>query len=157
MNRLPRCARLIIALPAVAIMIAGCANSRTTATNDTANAQASSDATPSRPPPVNPAGYGMSGAGYTTDVVTALRDSLRDDRATPAPVAVVAAGPVQPGQPAPTAVPVPQGQATAAAGPVPQQPAEPSYIAAYGVPSNGNTTDLVTELFGPRKSQQPQQ
>jgi hypothetical protein len=85
---------------------------------------------------------------------------MRDDRATPAPVAVVAAGPVQPGQPAPTAVPVPQGQATAAAGPVPQPaapPAEPSYIAAYGVPSNGNTTDLVTELFGPRKPQQPQQ
>jgi hypothetical protein len=34
----------------------------------------------------------------------------------------------------------------------PAPPPEPDVPTAYGIPSSGNTTDLYTAIFGPRKS-----
>jgi outer membrane biosynthesis protein TonB len=48
-------------------------------------------------------------------------------------------------QPAPAPVEVAQQAAP------PQPPAEPDVPAAYGITANGPTTDLFTELFGPRR------
>jgi hypothetical protein len=122
------------------------------------------------------AGYGMSSNGPTTDLYTELfRNKARDN----APVATAAAGPVlqgQPvqGQPATASNTVQRGQPVTAANTVqrgqpannaantvpPGQPAavpvaqeEPPPQAvptAFGISSNGPTTDLYTEIFGPR-------
>jgi hypothetical protein len=48
-------------------------------------------------------------------------------------------------QPAPAPVEVAQQAAP------PQPPAEPDVPTAYGITANGPTTDLFTELFGPRR------
>jgi hypothetical protein len=48
-------------------------------------------------------------------------------------------------QPAPAPVVVAQQP------PAPQPPPEPDVPAAYGITANGPTTDLFTELFGPRR------
>jgi hypothetical protein len=81
--------------------------------------------------------------------------------------------PAHPGQAAATTTPNRQGQTTAASrapqpaygqpAPVqpvqvaqqpapPQPPPEPDVPAAYGITANGPTTNLYTEIFGPRRS-----
>jgi hypothetical protein len=157
----------MVVLPAAASMIAGCADSRMAANNADAQAEAPYQA-----------GYGMSSNGPTTDLYTELfRNKARDDRN--APVATAAAGPVpqgqaaqgqpvtasntvqrgqpvtaanaaQRGQPATTAAnSVPPGQPAAV--PVAQEEPPPQAVpTAYGISSNGPTTDLYTEIFGPR-------
>jgi hypothetical protein len=127
-------------LPAIAIMIAGCADSRTAATNDGVGAQASGENTQARRSPAYQTGYGLTSDRPTTDVYTELfRPNARDDRS--------AAAPVSPGAD-------PQGQPAPASSVAQQEPAKPqappAYPTAYGIPSNGPTTDLYTELFGPR-------
>jgi hypothetical protein len=114
----------MIVLPALAIMIAGCADSRMAATN--ADAQASAP---------YQTGYGLSSNGPTTDLYTELfRNNARDDRNAPA---TASSGTVQQGQPA-------------TAGVAQQEPVPPASPTAFGISSNGPTTDLYTELFGPR-------
>ena len=129
-------------------MIAGCADSRMAASN--ADAQAS---TPYQ------TGYGISSNGPTTDLYTELfRNKARDDRNPPA---TASSGPVPQGQPAVASNTVQRSQpATVASAALPGQPPmapavqpEPppeSVPTAYGISSNGPTTDLYTELFGPR-------
>jgi hypothetical protein len=56
---------------------------------------------------------------------------------------------VQRGQPVTAANSVPPAQ-PAAASVVQQEPSPPAVPTAYGISSNGPTTDLYTELFGPR-------
>lgn len=140
LNPLPRCIRVMTVLPAIAIMIAGCADSRVAATNDGVGAQASGENTQARRPVAYQTGYGISSDGPTTDVYTELfRPHARDDKSAPAPASP---GAVQQGQPA-----LPSSVAQ-------QEPAKPqappASPTAYGIPSNGTTTDLYTELFGPR-------
>jgi hypothetical protein len=120
--------------------------------------------------------YGFTSDGPTTDLYTELFGSSRRD-AAPTPAApqpvepVVASTTIQPVQPATTPAAKQKAQrATASAAnrqvqpapaPVtaqavqppaaPQPPPEPDMPTAYGITSNGPTTDLYTELFGPRR------
>jgi hypothetical protein len=131
-----------IALAAgLAAIVTGCADSRMAASNDAAQ------------PTSYRTAYGFSSEGPTTDVVTELKSSFkRADR----PSQVAVAAPVQPGQPA-----TPAGangrQATSSGAVVQQQPAGPPAeeptTTAYGLSSDGPTTDVYTALFGSKHSQ----
>jgi hypothetical protein len=174
LNRSSRCLCITVVL-ASAIMVAGCADSRMAASNATSNsaagAQASSEA------PYHTA-YGLTSDGPTTDLYTELFGSSQRDNGTATTVSATAQQ-VQPGtapaatqqvQPATASATNRQGQrATASAAnrqvqpaplattqvaqqPTPSQPPpEPDTPTAYGITSNGPTTDLYTELFGPRR------
>jgi len=123
------------------------------------------------------AGYGLSSSGTTTDLYTELFGSRKQPAApeamtaaTPPVQPATVSAPPQPVQPAtaPTAL-QPRHPATASAAsrqvqpaPAPTQivqqppappapPPEPDVPAAYGITANGPTTDLFTELFGPRR------
>jgi hypothetical protein len=173
LNRSSRCTRITVVL-AAAITIAGCADSRMAANNASAGAQPP-------PEPDTPAAYGITSNGPTTDLFTELfGSSQRDNGNAAAPAAtaqptqpVTAAVPPQQAQPATASATNKQGQRTTASAanrqvqpapaplpttqvaqqPVaaPQPPPEPDTPAAYGITSNGPTTDLFTELFGSRR------
>jgi hypothetical protein len=163
----------------LAIVVAGCADSRMAASNATSNsaagAQASSEAT-------YHTAYGITSDGPTTDLYTELFGSSRSDKENATTPAVATAQQVQPGtaaappqqvQPATASATSRQVQRTTASaanrpvqsGPAPlattqvaqqpvaapQPPPEPDAPTAYGISSNGPTTDLYTELFGPRR------
>jgi hypothetical protein len=158
LNRSFCCSRVLAALTAIAINVAGCADSRLAANNAAANA--SSGTTQTQP------SSGLYGGGFTTDLYTELFGSnQRDDRTAPSneksapatasntsasstasPATVVSApvppNTVQQAQPAPTSGV--RQEASAAE-------ASPAQSTVYGIPSNGMTTDLFTELFGPRR------
>jgi hypothetical protein len=153
--------RVVIVLPALASMVAGCADSRIAG----ANAQASSEnGRTQRPAPVQ-TGYGLSSDGPTTDLYTELFRSK--DAPTAPSSATVAQG--QPSTASPVAVAqgqsttaspaaVPQGRPATAANAAQQMPAAPQAPPAtatvYGMSSDGPTTDLYTELFGARSRSQ---
>jgi hypothetical protein len=152
----------MIVLSAAASMIAGCADSRMAASN--ADAQASTS---------YQTGYGISSNGPTTDLYTELfRNNGRDDRNQPAP-ATATAGPVPQSQPATASSTVQRGQPVTASNTAQrgqpatavntfpagqpatavvqqEEPPPQSVPTAYGISSNGPTTDLYTEIFGPR-------
>jgi len=151
------------ALAAIAITVTGCADSRLAANN--AASSASSGTAQAQPPsPGYQTGYGVSSNGFTTDLYTELFGSnKRDDQTAPsneksAPATVPSAS--VSGTASPAAVvsaPVPsstvqQAQPAQTSG-VRQEAsaAETSHPTAYGIPSDGPTTDLFTELFGPRR------
>jgi hypothetical protein len=129
-------------------MMAGCADSRMAASNATsgAGAQASSENTQARRPAPYQAGYGLSSDGPTTDLYTELfRSNPREDNNAPANApapATAPSGTVQQGQPALASNATRQESAAAQA--------QPATATVYGLSSNGTTTDLYTELFGPR-------
>jgi hypothetical protein len=154
------------ALAAVALVVGGCADSRMAA-NNTASSQAE---TP------HATVYGISSEGTTTDLYTEIFGKRDDKNAAPPATAatgqvqpataVAATQPVQPStapagtrqakpatataanrqvQPAPVATQVAQQPAP------PQAPPEPDLPAGYGLTTNGPTTDLYTELFGPKR------
>jgi hypothetical protein len=151
----------VIVLPALASMVAGCADSRIAG----ANAQASSEnGRTQRPAPVQ-TGYGLSSDGPTTDLYTELFRSK--DAPTAPSSATVAQG--QPSTASPVAVAqdqsttaspaaAPQGRPATAANAAQQMPAAPQAPPAtatvYGMSSDGPTTDLYTELFGARSRSQ---
>lgn len=167
MNRSLSCIRATTALAAVAIVVAGCA---------AANNATSSQGTSQAEQPYK-TGYGFSSDGPTTDLYSELFGSGRQDASTaaqpatavaatqPAPPAAVspATQPAQPAtatrqnrpatasaaarqvQPAPAPLEVAQQAAP------PQPPPEPDAPVGYGITANGPTTDLYTELFGPRR------
>lgn len=154
MNRSSRCIRLVAALAAVAVTLPGCADSRLAANNAASGAPAQT----SRETADYKAGYGTSSGGFTTDLYTELFGSKkvddkkiddtkvadREDQSTP-PTTVSAAS-IEQNQPAPApnaARQEPARQEAAAA--------ENSHPTAYGIPSDGPTTDLYTALFGPRR------
>jgi hypothetical protein len=145
MNRSRRCIGLMVAVPALASILAACADTRLAETS--ASAQASAESTPPRPPAPHQTSYGLSSDGPTTDLYTELfRANARTDQNAPAvaPVSAPASpSPVQQGQPAMTAS-VAQPQPAA-----PQAP--PATATVYGISSNGTTTDLYTELFKPKR------
>jgi hypothetical protein len=143
----------MIVLPALAGTVAGCADSHFASSN--ASMQTSSDTgRTQREPPVQ-VGYGMTSDGPTTDLYTELFRSKRDE-APAAPAAVAQGQPAAPatvaqGRPA-TGSAVAQNQPAIASNAVPPAPAappaEPATQTAFGLSSNGPTTDLYTELFG---------
>ncbi|MGA9092170.1 MAG: hypothetical protein WB420_24050 [Bradyrhizobium sp.] len=167
MNRSLSCIRATTALAAVAIVVAGCA----AANNATSSQGASQGEQPYR------TGYGFSSDGPTTDLYTEMFGSSRSDDKTAAQPATAAAAtqPVQPvtvstatqptqpatatrqNKPAATSAAARQVQPAPAAVEVAQQPAtpppppEPNVPVGYGISANGPTTDLYTELFGPRR------
>jgi hypothetical protein len=118
--------------------------------------------------------YGLSSAGTTTDLYTEIFGPRQPPPAPATTVAAaqpaqpVAAQPVTPAQQSTTnSGTVRPGQAANRAAPpasvqpapvqVAQQPApppapqEPDVPAVYGITANGPTTDLYTEIFGPRR------
>jgi hypothetical protein len=164
LNRSSRCIGLMAVLATVAIVVAGCADSRLAANNAASSpstaAQGSSGTAQAQRSASDQTGSGLYGGGFTTDLYTEFfRSSKAEDKNAPADdksapisgVGPVAIGPVgsnavasnapQPNQPAP-APGVPQPETAAA---------EPPHATVYGIPSNGETTDLYTELFGPRR------
>lgn len=167
LNRSLSCIRATTALAAVAIIVAGCA-----AANNTASSQGSGQAEQ----PYKTA-YGLTSDGPTTDLYTELFGSSKTAAApaTATPqqgqpmTASAATQPVQPAtqppQPATTTAATRQNKSVMAARqaqpapPVevaqqpapPQPPPEPDVPTAYGITANGPTTDLYTELFGPRR------
>jgi hypothetical protein len=154
----------MVLLLAGAGMIVGCADSRMAATNSGAGAQASSENTGARGSTPYQTGYGLTSDGPTTDLYTELfRPKARDDKNAPATVPsgtvppAVASSAVQPGQPASGARGAQQGQPTSVASVIQQEPATPQAPPAtttvYGIPSDGMTTDLYTELFEPHSRQ----
>jgi hypothetical protein len=177
LNRSLRCIRITVGLAALAIMVAGCADSRMAANNATSNSAAGAQA-PSEAP--YHTAYGITSDGPTTDLYTELFGSSPPDHGN-ATAPATAAPTAQQGQPgtAPAATqqvqPVTasatnrQGQRTTASAATrqvqpaavatevrqqpatPQAPPEPDTPTAYGISSNGPTTDLYTELFGPRR------
>jgi hypothetical protein len=160
------CIRATAALGVVAIIVAGCA---------AANNATMSQATGQGEQPYKTA-YGLSSDGPTTDLYTELFGSRRRDdqvaaasagataETQPVQPATTVAG-TQPAQPATAATrqgkPASASASTRQVQPAPvqvaQQPAapppppEPDVPTAYGITANGPTTDLYTELFGPRR------
>ena len=171
------CIRTATALAAVAIVVGGCA-----AANNATSAQASSQGEQpyrtmygissegtttdlyteifgSRQPPPAPAtnvASAQPGQPVAAQPITPIQQSAAAARpgqataATSRQVQTTAANRApQPayGQPAPVQ-PVQVAQQPAP----PAPPPEPDVPAAYGITSNGPTTDLYTEIFGPRRS-----
>jgi hypothetical protein len=131
---------VIVVCAGLAIAAAGCSDSRMAANNAAANSDESVG---------ERTGYGTRSGGYTTDVYTELKGSLQRAPRTQ----TAASGPVQQGQPATSGGA--GGQQVAASGPgVVQQPAGPPpedpTPTAYGISSDGPTTDVATWLFGPK-------
>lgn len=164
---LSSCVRTVAALSAVAVIVAGCA-----AANNATSAQASAEG--EQPYKTM---YGLTSEGTTTDLYT----ELFGPRQPPPGPSVAAAQPVQPVAPAPQMAartgPGASGpgqvmasyraQQPAAMQPAPVQPAqvaqqpappapppEPDVPAAYGITSNGPTTDLYTMIFGSKRDSQ---
>ena len=128
-----------IAFAAVAVVAAGCA-----ATNNTTSSQGEQP---------YKTGYGLASDGPTTNLYTELFGSSKT--ATSPSTATTRQG--QPAtetasahQPQP-ATPTVSGQPQPPWSGTTQPPAEPDIPVAYGITANGPTTDLVTELFGPRR------
>jgi hypothetical protein len=168
LNRTSPCIRTLAILAIAAITVAGCADSRlasNAASSPAAATQASGAAAQTQPSRGYSAGYGISSGGFTTDLYTELFGSSKgDDKSAPAGVAgpvapgPVVASPVVAGPVASNTVQQAQpafAQPAAAAGAVRQEAAAPEASPAqstvYGISSNGTTTDLYTELFGPRR------
>jgi cytoskeletal protein RodZ len=174
LNHALPCIRVTTALVAIAIIVSGCAGA-----NNTASSQGTSQGTNQGEQPYKTA-YGLSSEGTTTDLYTELFGARKTETA-PATVAaapppappVTTETPLQPAQPAtavtrqtqtkpataaanrqvqqaPAPVQVAQ-QPTAQQPAAPQPPPEPDTPTMYGISSNGTTTDLFTELFGPRR------
>jgi hypothetical protein len=142
----------MIVLPALVGTVAGCADSHFASSN--ASMQTSSDTgRTQREPPVQ-VGYGMTSDGPTTDLYTELFRPKRDE----APAAVAQGQPaagvpttIAQGRPGTGSAVAPNQPAMAsnAMPPAPAAPpAEPATQTAFGLSSNGPTTDLYTELFG---------
>jgi hypothetical protein len=172
LNCLSHGIRLTVMLAAVAITVAGCADSRMS--NATPNAASGAQASGEAPYHTS---FGMTSDGPTTDVYTEIfgrRDNGNTAAAAPAALpppqqAEAAPAPNQQVQPATASATNRQRTATSTANrqvqpappPVtaqvaqppaaPQPPPEPDTPSAYGITSNGPTTDLYTELFGPRR------
>jgi hypothetical protein len=149
LNHTSRCIPVVVALAAVATIVAGCSDTRFAGSN------ASTDPVPGHEQAYKTS-YGFDSSGPTTDVYTELFGSRKRDDGT-APASVTASGQPMPapggvrqGAAAPAAG-VNQQQAAAPAPAVVEQPAgPPPQAAAYGLTSDGPTTDVYTMLFGPR-------
>ena len=173
LNRSLSCIRATTALAAVAIIAAGCA-----AANNTASSQGSGQAEQPYKTAYGLTSDGPTTDLYTelfgSSKTAAAPATAAPEQGQPM-TAAAATQPVQPAtapastqppQPATTTAATRQNksamaarQAQPAPAPVevaqqpapPQPPPEPDVPTAYGITANGPTTDLYTELFGPRR------
>ena len=141
----------MIVLPALAGILAGCADSRMAVSDAGAGAAASGGSTQPKPASYQTA-YGLSSDGPTTDLYTELfRANARKDPAPAAPTSGTVTQPLA----APTSGTVAQGQPATASNIAQAQPAvaeaPPATATVYGMSSDGPTTDLYTELFGRKR------
>jgi hypothetical protein len=164
LKRSSRCIGIMVALATAAIAVAGCANSQLVANNAASSpstgTQASSGPAQAQRSSGDQAGSALYGGGFTTDLYTELfRSGKSDDKTAPtndtsAPASVpgpIAAAPIGPANVVASNIGQPN-QPTPAPGVQPETAAaEPPHATVYGIPSNGETTDLYTELFGPRR------
>lgn len=170
MNRSSPCIRTTVALCAVAIIVAGCAAANNTASSEqpyktaygissdgpttdlytelfgsrkpaAAPTMATADAQPSQPVTASTAPQQVQPMAVATATPPAQAATAAKGK-TKSATASAAARQVQP---APAPVEVAQQPAA------PQPPPEPDVPTAYGITANGPTTDLFTELFGPRR------
>jgi hypothetical protein len=148
---------VIIVFAGVAIVAAGCSDSRMAANNAASNnGQNNGQLQQSR----YQAGYGLSSEGPTTDLYTELKGSLqRPERPQATGPVQQAAGTVPQAAPSGTVqqeTPASgNGQQVADSRPAAvQQPAAPPReeptATVYGMSSDGPTTDVYTTLFGSR-------
>jgi hypothetical protein len=144
---------VIVAFAGLAIVPAGCSDSRMAANNAASNNDQVQQSN-------YQVGYGLSSEGPTTDLYTELKGSLqRPERPQATGPVQQAAGPVPQAAPAGS---VQQGTTAGVNGqPVAdsrpaavQQPAAPPReeptATVYGMSSDGPTTDVYSALFGPR-------
>jgi len=172
LNRALPCIRATTALCAVAMIVAGCAGAGNSTSSQgeqpykTAYGLSSEGTTTdlytelfgppkpaaapataaAAPPPVQP--VTASTAPQPAQPTTAATRQAQPATATAAtrqPQPAMASAANRQVQPAPAPVQVAQQPAA------PQPPPEPDVPAAYGISTNGPTTDLFTELFGPRR------
>jgi hypothetical protein len=133
---------VVVVFTGLAMLAAGCSDTRMAANNAASN-NGEAEQLGYR------TGYGTRSDGYSTDLYTEFKGSMhRAERPQTA-----ASTPVQQGQPA-TSAGVSGQQVTATGPEVVQQPAGPPREdptpTAYGISSDGPTTDVATWLFGPR-------
>lgn len=174
LSRLSRCICITAALAVAGITVAGCAaDSRMAANNASSGAQASADT----PAAYGITSDGPTTDLYTELFGSSRRDNQNEVAPAALPPPTQQAQPLntpaapQQAQPATASTTNRQGQRTASTTnrqvqqpapppPVvqaaqqpapPQPPPEPDAPAAYGITSNGPTTDLYTEIFGPRR------
>ena len=159
LKHLLRCIPVVV-FAGLAVVAAGCSDSRMAASNAVSNSGQTNGQNNSQARQSSyQVGYGLSNEGPTTDLYTELKGSLqRPERPqqtaiaaqpeTPAAangqqIAASSGGPVQqPGglvQQSSAAVQHPAGP-----------PREEPTATVYGMSSDGPTTDVYTELFGPR-------
>lgn len=177
----PHFVRFAVVLPAVAIMLAGCANSSNSVANSNASANTASAApaaqAPSAPPkqPQRFGAYGISTTGYNSNLSTMINSMVtgEDDEpetkvatatpagAAPAPAtgATPAAGAKTAAGASPAAAPAP-GQPQVAQNQPPQEPpkskaqiAEENVPGLYGAP-RGAQKDIVHWLMESSKDDQ---
>jgi hypothetical protein len=137
----------IVIFAGLAIIVAGCSDARLAANNAASNTGQPRQQS-------YQTSYGLTSDGPTTDLYTELKGSLQPP-ARPQSTAAVQAGPSAAGNNPQGPSAAVNGQPAANAGPgAVQQPAaaprEQPTTTAYGISSDGPTTDLYTELFGPR-------
>jgi hypothetical protein len=128
---------VIVVFASLAVVAAGCADSRMAAKDAAANNGGIQQSN-------YQVGYGLSNDGPTTDLYTELKGSLqRAERPQ-------AAGSVQQG----TTTAGANGQQVADTAPSVVQPPGPAHVepstSVYGISSDGPTTDVYTALFGSR-------
>jgi hypothetical protein len=170
LSRLLSCSQATIALAAVAILVAGCAGANNTTlsqgepayktmygiTSEGTTTDLYTEFFGPRKPAAAP--ETATAAAQPATAPTASQQGTTAAAATPpaqAATTSAAKGQTKPAvagtsrqvQPAPVPAPV----AVAQQPPAPQAPPEPDVPAAYGITANGPTTDLFTELFGPRR------
>jgi len=176
LNRLSLYTRAAIALAAVAIIVSGCAGANNPTSSQGTNQGEqpyktayglSSEGTTTdlytelfgprktetapatvaaAPPPAQPVAAATTPqpAQAATAVTRQSQPATASAASRQAQPTTASAAPRQV-QPAPAPVQVAQQPAA------PQAPPEPDVPTAYGISSNGPTTDLFTELFGPRR------
>ena len=142
----------VVVLAGLAIVAAGCTDSRLAANNAASNGGQVQQSS-------YQVGYGLSSDGPTTDVYHEFKHSLEPPERPPvvataqpdAPVPVNGQQ-VADSRPGPSATQQPLGQQAAGQQPVAQQPAAPPREAPtatmYGMNSDGPSTSIYTALFG---------
>jgi hypothetical protein len=156
---------VIAAVAGLAVAAAGCSDSRMAANNAVSNRGQHNGQVQQ---PNYQVGYGLSSEGTTTDLYTELKSSLqrpeRPQAAAPVQQATSTGQQVADSRPGAVQQPVSSSAVQQPAGPgvaqLPQQPAGPSVAqqpagpepttTAYGLSSDGPTTDVYTAIFGPR-------
>ena len=168
LSRLLSCSQATIALTAVAIVVTGCAGANNTTSSQGEQAYKTMYGITSEGTTTDlfTEFFGPRKPAAAPETATAAAQPVTSPTANEQ--GATAAGATQPAQAATTSAakgqtkptvagtsrqvqPAPAPVAVAQQPPAPQAQPEPDVPAAYGITANGPTTDLFTELFGPRR------